>query len=101
MPAGPVTFVQADRIGEVTCDVKGDTATGIVSYEVPKLYRGKFHYVAGRKGGAGRLPSFPCRPGGFAWFATKKGRGCKSDQRAAASTPAATPPRRERGRPRK
>ena len=54
-PAGPVTFVHADRICDVTCDVKGDTATGIVSYEVPKLYRGKFHYVASRKGGAWQI----------------------------------------------
>ena len=43
-----MTLVHADRIRGVTCEVKGDTATGTVSYEVPKLYRGKFNYVAQR-----------------------------------------------------
>ena len=54
-PTGPVTLVHADRIRGVTCEVKGDTATGTVSYEVPKLYRGKFNYVAQRTGGAWQI----------------------------------------------
>jgi uncharacterized protein (TIGR03067 family) len=54
-PAGPVTLVHADRIRGVTCEVKGDTATGTVSYEVPKLYRGKFNYVAHRTSGAWQI----------------------------------------------
>jgi hypothetical protein len=46
---GPVTFVNADRITDFTCEVDGDTAEGSVSFKVPELYQGKVDYVARRK----------------------------------------------------
>ena len=49
---GPATMIHAGRITDCTChQVNGDQYAGTVSYEVPKLYRGKFDYVAKRNGG--------------------------------------------------
>jgi hypothetical protein len=47
---GPRSMIRANRIKEFTCEVNGDTATGTVTFEVPKLYRGKFNYAAKRVG---------------------------------------------------
>jgi len=55
---GPVTFIHADRITKFTCDIEGETAKGTVSFEVPKLYRGKVDYVAHRKNDAWRIDEF-------------------------------------------
>jgi hypothetical protein len=48
----PATFIHAKRITDITCEVTGDEATGVISYKVPDLYQGKVHYVAQRKEGA-------------------------------------------------
>jgi hypothetical protein len=45
----PATFIHANRITEITCEVAGDKATGAVSFKVPELYQGKVSYVAQRK----------------------------------------------------
>ena len=52
------TLLHADRITEFTCDVKGDTATGAVSFRVPELYEGNVDYVALRKEGRWRIEEF-------------------------------------------
>jgi len=55
---GPVTFVQADRITDFTCKIGGERATGTVSFEVPKLYKGKADYVARRTDGKWQIGEF-------------------------------------------
>jgi len=45
---GPVTVIHADRITSFTCDVKDDTATGVVGFKAPTLYEGSVKYVANK-----------------------------------------------------
>lgn len=54
----PITMIHANRITGITCDVKDDTARGVVSFEVPKLYAGKVHYVARKQDGKWRIEEF-------------------------------------------
>jgi hypothetical protein len=42
----PITFIHADRITDLTCEVKDDAASGSVSFKVPELYQGKVDYKA-------------------------------------------------------
>ena len=51
-------MIHADRITGCTCEVQGDTATGVVSYKVPKLYQGQIEYVAKRKGDTWEITEF-------------------------------------------
>lgn len=44
----PVTVIHADRITSISCDVKGDVATGVVAFKVPGLYQGAVTYRATR-----------------------------------------------------
>jgi hypothetical protein len=55
---GPVTFIHLRRITDITCEVAGDKATGVVSYKVPDLYLGKVNYVAQRKDNAWQITEF-------------------------------------------
>ena len=55
---GPVTLIHADRITACTCKVDGDTAKGTVSFEVPKLCKGKVQYIARRKDDRWRIEEF-------------------------------------------
>jgi hypothetical protein len=43
---GPVTLIHADRITSFACDVKGNVATGIVGFRVPRLYEGSAKFMA-------------------------------------------------------
>jgi hypothetical protein len=43
-----VSLVQAEYITECTCDVSGEEATGTVTYEAPKVYKGTFDYHASK-----------------------------------------------------
>jgi hypothetical protein len=54
----PVTMIHANRITKLTCDVKGDTARGVVSFEVPKLYAGQADYAARKVDGAWHIVEF-------------------------------------------
>jgi hypothetical protein len=54
----PITVIHADRITKLTCDVKGDTATGVVSFEAPKLYAGQADYVARKRDGVWQIEEF-------------------------------------------
>jgi hypothetical protein len=54
----PVTMIHANRITKITCDVKGNTAKGVVSFEVPKLYAGQVDYVARKIDGTWRIVEF-------------------------------------------
>ena len=54
-PNSPITFIHADRITDVTCKAKGDTATGTISFKVPSLCEGKVNYKAIRKSGKWRI----------------------------------------------
>lgn len=51
IPLKPVTAVHGNRITAITCDVKGDQATGEFSFRVPKLYEGTANYIAARQDG--------------------------------------------------
>jgi hypothetical protein len=55
---GPVTFIQADRITDFTCEIDGERAAGTVSFEVPELYEGKADYVARRTDGKWQIAEF-------------------------------------------
>lgn len=55
---GPVTLLHADRITKHKCNVDGDSATGTVSFTVPKLIQGSVRYVAGRKDSKWRIEQF-------------------------------------------
>jgi len=55
---GPVTFIHADRITDLTCNVEGDTAKGTVAFKVPDLYQGSVKYVAKRKDGNWQIQEF-------------------------------------------
>ena len=55
---GPVTCIHADRITDCTCKVDGDVAKGTVSFEVPRLYKGKVEYVAKRKDDKWQIEEF-------------------------------------------
>ena len=57
-PGGLVTLIHADRITDFTCEADGDTATGAVSFEVPKLYQGKVNYLARRRNGKWEIEEF-------------------------------------------
>lgn len=52
---GPVTFLSADRITNVTAGVEGEQAVGTVSFKAPKLYEGTVHYTARRQDNAWRI----------------------------------------------
>ena len=49
IPTAPVSIIQQDYITDVTCEVDGEQASGVVSFEVPKVYRGKVTYIAEKK----------------------------------------------------
>jgi hypothetical protein len=51
-------MIHADRITDCTCTVDGDTATGTVSFMVPKLYQGQVNYVARRREGKWKIEEF-------------------------------------------
>jgi len=44
-------MIRADRITGITCDVNGDSASGVVKYQVPGLYEGETRYRAEMKNG--------------------------------------------------
>jgi len=46
LPTAPVSMIHQDRITDITCEVKGNKATGVVSYQVPGMYFGKVKYIA-------------------------------------------------------
>ena len=62
MLLAPVTMIQAERITVFTCTVEEDTARGVISFEVPKLYAGKVDYVAQ---GGGEVASRGVPPAGL------------------------------------
>jgi len=43
---GYCSFVQYDNITNITCDITGDVATGVISFHVPRLYQGDILYKA-------------------------------------------------------
>jgi hypothetical protein len=55
---GPVTMIQADRIKKFTADIDRDMATGIIEFEVPKLYAGRVEYTARKHDGKWRIQEF-------------------------------------------
>jgi hypothetical protein len=54
----PVTAIHADRIADLTCEVRDATAEGVVSFAVPKLYQGKARYLARRSNGKWCIDEF-------------------------------------------
>ncbi|MBD3674739.1 MAG: hypothetical protein HUJ26_14555 [Planctomycetaceae bacterium] len=46
IPTAPVSLIQQDYITDLTCDVEGDRASGVVSFRVPKVFAGKVNYIA-------------------------------------------------------
>ncbi len=55
---GPITIIHADRITDFTCRIKDNTATGTVSFKLPKICQGKVRYVARRTGDTWRIEEF-------------------------------------------
>lgn len=55
---GYVTLIQPEYITDLTCQVKGDAATGVVSFEAKDLYQGRVEYTARRSGKAWRVTEF-------------------------------------------
>ena len=53
-----VTAIHLDRITDVTCEVNGQTATGVVSFEVPDLYKGNVKYRAEKDGAKWKIVEF-------------------------------------------
>jgi hypothetical protein len=45
----PVSMIHQDRITNVTCEVDGNKATGVVSFKVPGMYAGQVSYIAEKK----------------------------------------------------
>jgi hypothetical protein len=43
---GYCSFIQYDNITNVTCNIEGDVATGVISFNVPRLYQGDVLYKA-------------------------------------------------------
>jgi hypothetical protein len=52
------TLIQPEYITDCTCKVKGDTATGTVSFKAEKVYEGKVKYNARKKDGTWRIEEF-------------------------------------------
>lgn len=46
IPTAPVSLLQQDYITDLTCEVEGDRASGVVSFRVPKVFAGKVKYIA-------------------------------------------------------
>jgi hypothetical protein len=45
-PLGYGTLLQADSIKDITCEISGATATGVIIFEAPEVCRGKVEYTA-------------------------------------------------------
>jgi hypothetical protein len=56
---GPTaTVIHPEYITDCTCKVAGNTATGVVSFKVEKVYEGKVEYTARKKDGKWRIEEF-------------------------------------------
>jgi hypothetical protein len=52
------SVIQPEFITDCTCTVKGDTATGVVTFKADKAYQGKVEYTARVKDGKWRVEEF-------------------------------------------
>lgn len=55
---GYATSIQPEYITDLTCEVKGDVATGVVSYEAKGVYKGRAEYTARRSDKGWRIEEF-------------------------------------------
>lgn len=67
------TLVHRDRITKLSCEVKGEVATGTVWFRTPGLCEGDFDYLARRVQGTWRIEEFRFPRAGFRLVFTRQG----------------------------